>query len=234
MLSYMTFDGVNCGTYDMYVTDAGIDEMPERDVSEYEIAGKDGTLIIDNGRYKNVPIRYPAVVLDNFRNNYDAYKEVLAKRSSNYFELHDGFTPNRYRMARFMYVTKLKHTNDASKATFDIVFDCKPQRYLVSGKSTITLTASGSINNPTGFPSKPLLRIYGTGSLEIGGTVITISTADGYTDIDCENMQIYKGLTSKSEYVTLSNEYPILPSGTSNVIFGAVTKVEIIPRWWSV
>lgn len=234
MLSYFVFDGASCASFDMYVTDAGIDEVPERDISEIEIPGRNGTLVLDNKRHRNVIIEYPAVIINNFRDNYDALKQILLTKGSNYYELWDGFTPNTFRMARFSSITGMKQTIHADKATFRVVFDCKPQRYLVTGKTRLTFTEDGVINNPTAYASKPLLRVYGTGSVGIGSTTITISTADSYTDIDCESMEIFKGTANKSQYVTFSgNDYPTFNPGLNGITLDSgITKVEVTPRWF--
>lgn len=234
MLSYFVFDGASCASFDMYVTDAGIDEVPERDISEIEIPGRNGTLVLDNERHRNIIIEYPAVIINDFRDNYEALKQILLTKAGNYYELLDGFTPNTFRMARFSSITGMKQTINADKATFRVVFDCKPQRYLVTGKTKQTFTANATINNPTVYASNPLLRIYGTGSAGIGSTTVTISTADSYTDIDCESMEIFKGTANKSQYVTFSgNDYPTLAPGSNGITLGSgITKIEITPRWY--
>ena len=234
MLSYFVFDGASCASVDMYVTDAGIDEVPERDISEIEIPGRNGTLVIDNKRHRNVIIEYPAVIINNFRDNYDALKQILLTKGSNYYELWDGFTPNTFRMARFSAITGMKQTIHADKATFRVVFDCKPQRYLVTGKTRLTFTEDGVINNPTAYASKPLLRVYGDGVIGIGDTTMQITYSNSYIDIDCETMECYKESANRSAYVINRGiDFPSLTPGSNNITLGTgISKIEVVPRWY--
>jgi phage-related protein len=97
------------------------------------------------------------------------------------------------------------------------------------------LTASGTINNPTLFDAQPLIRVYGTGSITVNGVTITISEADGYTDIDCELMECYKGNVLKNYAVSLdSTDFPVLSAGDNAISMSGVTSAIITPRWWTI
>ena len=63
--------------------------------------------------------------------------------------------------------------NDVGK--FDIVFNCKPQRFLTSGSTKTTLTANGTITNPTRFAARPLLEVNGYGAIDINGETVSIN-----------------------------------------------------------
>ena len=104
-----------------------------------------------------------------------------------------------------------------------------------SGPVEVVITDAIAIVNPTSFPSQPLLRVYGEGSLKIGSNQITITDANQYTDIDCEMMDCFKGVISKNQYVQFStNDFPTLEPGRNRLQFNGITKVDIKPRWWSV
>jgi hypothetical protein len=66
---------------------------------------------------------------------------------------------------------------------FDIVFDCKPQRFLTSGETETAVADGGTLSNPTEFDSSPLLNVWGYGNIafnnynidvlnQIGGIVV--------------------------------------------------------------
>lgn len=105
-----------------------------------------------------------------------------------------------------------------------------------TGDVTVVVVSPFSIENPTLFDAKPLLRVYGSGTVGIGEYTFTISEADEYTDIDCEMMDCFKGAVNKNPYVTFSNyEFPVLVPGVNKITMGAgITKIEITPRWYSV
>lgn len=105
-----------------------------------------------------------------------------------------------------------------------------------TGDVTVVVVSPFTIENPTLFDAKPLLRVYGSGTVGIGEYTFTVSEADEYTDIDCEMMDCYKGAVNKNPYVTFSNyEFPVLVPGDNTITMGAgITKIEITPRWYSV
>ena len=114
---------------------------------------------------------------------------------------------------------------------FDLTFNCKPQRFLKSGEDAITFTSGGSVLNETMQTAKPLLRVYGTGTFSIGGATMTISSANVYTDIDCDLMNAFKGTTNCNG--NISGTFAALAPGDNAITLGSgITKIEITPRWW--
>ena len=67
----------------------------------------------------------------------------------------------------------------------DLTFSCMPQMYLKSGEQQKTFTQGGSINNPTLYVARPLLRVYGIGRFAINDDIVNITYAEVFTDIDC-------------------------------------------------
>jgi phage-related protein len=138
-------------------------------------------------------------------------------------------------MAAYNSDFEQKFTNDRKMVKFTVSFDRKPQRFLLAGEEKTTLTESGQIVNPTQFESQPLIRVYGTGVLGIGTQSVTITRSDGYTDIDFETMDAYKGATSKNRFVEFSANQISFATGTVGISLGSgITQVEITPRWWRV
>lgn len=205
----------------------------ERDVTTIEVPGRSGNLTIDNERFKNITITYHAFIFENFSKNVEAFRNFLLS-TSGYNRLEDTFHPEEYRMARFSgaFVTEPKKT--LKLGALDIVFDCMPQRFLKSGDNPITLTASGSIRNPHLTEARPLIRVYGTGTVTIGDIPIRITTNESYTDIDCETESAYRGSVNLNGNILLTDgKFWRLPSGYITVTLGAgITKVIIYPKWW--
>ena len=103
-----------------------------------------------------------------------------------------------------------------------------------SGDMTVTVTEPSLLVNPTLFESKPLLRIYGTGTVNINDQYITISAHSfPYIDIDCELMDAYYGSSNANSYVTFStNDYITLRSGNNYIAYG--NQIEVTPRWYEI
>lgn len=235
MRNYFVLDGVDSRTHGVYISGQGTFSAPKREYSLVTVAGRNGDLVLDGKRFSNSVLTYPAFIYANFNTNIQNLRNWLLSLTG-YKQLSDTYHTDEYRMVLFEgpFEPDVQPKNDAG--SFDIVFSCKPQRFLISGDTKTTLTANGSITNPTKYASKPLLRVYGTGTLGIGSQSITISQAATYTDIDCEMMDCYKGSVSKNQYVSLSGyNFPVLNPGSNNISLGTgITKVEITPRWWRI
>lgn len=93
---------------------------------------------------------------------------------------------------------------------------------------------SQAIKNPTLFPSKPLIRVTGSGAVGIGDETITIASGYDYVDIDSEIQNCYCGNQNANAAVTFSNrKFPELQPGVNGISLGTgVTSVQITPRWF--
>lgn len=234
-MNYIRFDGVNSNTLGLYISGEGTFNAPERDTESIAIPGRNGTLQIDNGRYNNVTVKYPAFIIGDFANRSIAVRSWLSG-SIGYKRLEDTYHPDEYRIAHFKGPLDfdMKFLNRSGECTVE--FDCKPQRYLKSGETAIAYTADGSIYNPTGFAAKPLIRAYGTaaGTVTIGNTIMQINSIDEWVDIDCDLMDVFKGTTNCNGNI-YAPTFPELAPGRNGVAFsGGITKIEIKPRWWIV
>lgn len=234
----LTFGTKNSLNYGIYISGEGVYNAPERAVETIYIPGKNGALILDMGRFENIDVTYPAGVFGDdytsFADKLRAFRNVLASQYT-YTKLTDTYHPDEFRLALFRTGLDVSPVSMTRAGEFDITFDCKPQRFLTSGEQTTTLTASGTITNPTDFPSRPLLTITGNGSLTVNGVAIEV-TGTSNTVIDCDSMEIYDGANNKSGDVGMTpNEFPVLSPGSNTIALGAgITKLEIVPRWWRI
>ena len=238
MSGSFTFDGIGSATYGVYAfpTDS-MQNAPARQYNAVTVPGRSGLLLMDSGRYENVTRTYGVVIPENADSNLPGLRAVLASRVG-YCRLTDTFDTDHYFMA--VYREDFQPTYDwrsGEMGKAEITFECKPQRFLISGETEITKTSSGSVSNPTRFPSKPLLVVTTTRSsasvLGVGSTNITL-TRQGVTYIDCEIGRAYNGATSYDDKVALSTiDFPSLAPGSNGISLGTgISKVVITPRWW--
>lgn len=229
MLNSFTFNGQSTSDFGLLVTGLQTFGAPQRRVNQVQIRGRNGDLLIEDGSYENYIATYTVAIIDDFKANArDIVAWLLGSRG--YHRLSDTYNPESYRIATYYNAIDFDVTALFREGSADISFICKPQRFLTSGDNTVTLTADGTITNPTVFPSRPLLRVYGNGTLTVGDYSLTIANATTYTDIDCETMQCFTGTTNMNNNVTV-DEFPVL-EGTTNITLSGITKVEITPRWW--
>ena len=235
MRNYFTLDGVDSRSFGVYISGQGTFSAPGREYNMIPVPGRNGDLVGYERRFENLELTYEAFIYHNFKQNVADFRNFLLSLFG-YQDLVDSYHPNEIRKVLFEgpFDPDVTARNDAGR--FDLKFNCKPQRFLASGNQVTTLTADGSITNPTRFASQPLLRVYGTGVLGIGSQSITITQADEYTDIDCEMMDAYKGTLSKNRYIQLTDfNFPVFEPGLNNISLGSgITRVEITPRWWQI
>lgn len=233
MNRHLVFDGKDLTDFECYVGGDGTFPIAERDIDKVEVAGRNGELHIDNGRYKNIDIPYDAYIVKDFKTNFDNLKAYILSKTG-YGRVEDEFHPEYYRIGRIKPDFKPKISGLTEMGTFTLTFDCKPQKFLKSGEKKITLTSSSTIKNPTYYPANPILTIYGTGSILIGDQEITISKNETSITIDTDIMEAYSGAENMNAYVTLPNEKIEIPSGNVSIGLTGITKLEIIPNWWTI
>ena len=233
MLNHFTYNGKSTGELGLLVSGINIYGAPSRIVEKVTIPYRNGDLLIDTGAYSNYILAYEVCIMDNTKATAEALNEWLLG-SVGYQRLEDTYNPEYYRMAA--YYNELSYTLSAlyryGRAT--ISFDCKPQKFLLSGETGVHYTVDGTITNPTGMTAKPLIRIAGTNgaTLTINSTTIVVDDISSYVDIDCESMQVFKGTTNKASTVTMT-DFPELVSGSNTIDLGTnTTGVLIYPRWW--
>ena len=172
----LSFDNVSSRSFGVYITGEAVYNAPERDVEMITIPGRNGSFALDNGRFENITVTYPAgIFADNeadFSEAISDFRNWLCSRKG-YVRLSDEYNPGEYRLA--VYRSGLEVSPAQLRAgEFTISFDCKPQRFLTSGETAEAVTSGGTITNPTLFESKPMLLAEGYGDINIGGGTITI------------------------------------------------------------
>lgn len=235
--NYFTFDGVTSSSLNTYISGEGTFNAPERVYDMQVIPGRNGALALDEKRFENVELTYPAFIFKDDGTNFEAaisdLRNALLSKNG-YKRLTDTYHPGEFRLAIYKDGLEVAPTMINRAGEFDLVFTCKPQRFLTSGETVTTKTSSGTITNPTKFDARPLLVVTGTGNLTVNGTQIAISKTP--TTIDCELMEAYNGTTSRNGDIVLTpNAFPVLSPGSNTITLGAgITKVEITPRWWKI
>lgn len=233
MRNWLSFAGKDCRDYGVYISGEGTFSAPSRSYDFIHIPGRDGDLLGNNKRLENLELTYPAFVYTDFKNFIRGFRSFLLSQEG-YKRLADTYHPDEFRLACYAGPFEPDVLSNNRAGTFDITFNCKPQRYLLTGEVAQAYTSDGNISNPTMFDAKPLIRVYGNGTLALGDNVITIAGSSlEYIDIDCEMMDAYHGATNCNQYITLSSQdFPALPSGETHITLTGITRVEITPRWW--
>ena len=232
-MNSFTFNGISSDTFGLYISEKDIYSAPQRDVSLIAVPGRNGDVLIDNGRYCNVDVSY-TVTFRGTKEKAAAIRQWLCG-STGYFQLSDSYQPGYFRLASF--ATKLNIAELLENVgQAQIVFSCKPFRYRNDGQTAVTLTASGrTVTNPEAFSSEPQITVYGSGNvtLTVGNRSYPVTGINGSITLDSELMCAFKGDTLCNSKIGFS-EFPLFSPGSNLIQWtGSVTKLVIVPRWRS-
>ena len=209
----ITFGGVNSADFGIYISGEGVFNAPQRDVEMIEIPGRNGEFALDNGRFKNIEVSYPAFNFepddyDSFVQNLSDFRNAICSLRG-YQRLTDTFHPDEYREAVYIGGLEIKPVKYNTASEFTIVFDCKPQRWLTSGETEVAVDSGDTLTNPTLFESSPLLEVTGYGTIEFNGYDIRLDDASvGEVEV------ISQGTTTatNSAYIDMVNT-PLVNNG---------------------
>ena len=236
MNNYFIFNGISSEDCGAYIAPSDIDNAPQRDVEKIKVPGRNGSLIIDNGRFEDAPQAYNGIIYDN--DKFDEYINMfrsIVLGSVGYKRLEDTFKPDEYRMAIFDGEFSPKVIRMWKKmGKFELRFTCKPQRYLKLGEKTNEFTTAGALFNPSVFEAQPMIRVFGWGQINIGDYSMFVGENSlPYVDIDCERMDAYYNNINCNNMISLESDFPILKKEETLISFDStVTLLQIVPRWW--
>lgn len=240
-MNYFEYNGISSLDMGLRIESKNVFSAPKYESKFQSIPGRDGDLILPNGRFPNVQITYsvflPAKTKEQLAEKIAAVKAWLFYEPDRYHELRDSYDTTGFRKA--VINTQLDIEDQLNKiGVFTVSFSCLPFRYLDSGQEAVTISSGGgtTLINPTVFESKPLIRVNGSGSgtLKIINTAIVdveITGLISYMFIDSEQMNCYKGAVSMNDKVT-ADAFPVLRPGQNVFVFsGGITSITVTPRW---
>ena len=216
----LTFDEINSLEHGVYITGEAVYNAPERAIEMVAIPGRNGDLAIDQERFENIEVKYPAGIFastqEEFAQKMRKFRNLLVSRFF-YVKITDTYHPDEYRLGLYKSGLEVDPVAYSSAGEFDIVFNCKPQRFLTSGEEALELYATDvltdhnlipittetgaeievnyakeSFENPTDNESAPLIIAPKPGTLRIGNQNITVA-GDGSKPvyIDSDMLEIY-------------------------------------------
>lgn len=228
-MNTFTYNGVTSSAYGIFIEHRPVVAFPKRRIESITIPGRSGNLLFDTGAYDNVAVTYQVAYRGNVR---DTGRDIASWLYQNdYLTLTDSYDPSYFRKA--VYVSPLNITDIIAVAgRAAITFDCKPQRYLLSGLTAITPTSGDDITNLY-QPSLPIISFTGNGVLTVGSRTVTIAGNTGTLILDSENQTASVGGNNANNLITLSDGFPVLENGDTTVSWTGISDVSIVPNWWT-
>lgn len=236
--NYFTFAGKNSKDFLLYISGPGVYDAPEADLELTAVPGKNGDIVRENAkrgqrRFKNIDITYQAFFFDGIPAKSAAVKSWLLSRAG-YQVLHDTYDPDFFRMGICKEALSFE-VKGQKAARMELKFHCQPQRWSIEGQRKIRMDQPGIIRNPYAFPSKPIIRVYGSGEgkLYVGSELITIKSINGYVDLNCETHNAYHTDGFCNDTIK-SEDFPDFEPGKNRISWtGGIEYLEITPRWWT-
>lgn len=209
---------------------------PAKKNNKTSVPGRNGDLIFEEGVFENYIQPYDIYISAEKTKLPGAAKAVAEwlYAPKGYQKLEDSYDPDVFRLAFFSGPADIENIlNIFGRATVE--FDCKPQRFLVSGEEATRFFSATTITNPTAFTALPLITVYGSGAgaLNIGETVVNFNSIDESIELDCETENAYKGVTNLNNTISAPS-FPKLVAGANEISWsGGIESVRITPRWWT-
>ena len=174
----LIFGNINSADYGIYITGEAVFNAPERAVEMVNVPGRNGALALDQGRWENIEVSYPAGCFGDDQNDFATrisnFRNAVCSQIG-YQRLTDTYNPNEYRMGVYADGLDVKPASMNRAGEFTISFDCKPQRFLTSGETETTVSSGDTLTNPTQYDSSPLIMAKGYGNLTMNGFTINLS-----------------------------------------------------------
>lgn len=136
MTNYLIFGGLKTLDHFVWISGEGTYKAPKRSVEYISVPGRNGDLIVDNGKWENIEVTYPAFIPYDFPEHMKEFRAELCKKLG-YHRLEDTYHPDEFRLASFSDGLEPSTTQWNKGGTFDLSFNCKPQRYLKSGEEAL-------------------------------------------------------------------------------------------------
>lgn len=199
--------------------------VPERQLDEIEVLGRNGNLVVDYGTYKDIDFTFQCTLKDFSR--IDGVKAWL----TGFDKLIMSWIPDKYYKARLINRIDIAQSLEEI-GEFPLIFKAEPFGYAVNN-SLITVTSPDSIiNNPGTFEADPVIKIYGSGNvdLSINNSVVHLIDIADYITMDSVLQDCYKDtvLCNSQMY----GEFLELQPGSNNISWtGSVSRIEITPNW---
>lgn len=176
---YFIFDGFDTRTLPGVTVVRGETlESPAREFDVREIPGRNGNLLLDNRKYPNTEITYHVMIRENMESTFRQLAGFLLSRTG-YCKLSDSWSTSEFYLAYVSQPIVPTVSRGDELGAFEVVFNRKPQRFLVSGAVPITPSVEDPgqyapkrliyLENPAYFAARPqiTLSVQGTANNNI-------------------------------------------------------------------
>lgn len=173
----LIFGGVESSEYGIYLSGEGVYNAPERAVEVVDVPGRNGAVLIDQGHWNNIEVVYKAGVFganqETFSEKLSAFRNAILSQTG-YQRLSDTYHPEEFRMGAYVSGLEVSPASYNRHGEFELIFNCKPQRWLVDGNLPIPIDSGDVLENLTPYESSPMILAEGYGLLSFNGYDINL------------------------------------------------------------
>lgn len=207
---------------------------PSRKYTKFDIPNRNGSIIVTQDAFNNYDQPYEIATVENAAPEQIGAVFSTLFSGGGYKRLQDDFDATHFRLAAFNGPADVENILNLY-GTATLIFDCRPERFLISGETPVTVTNEQVLSNTTAYNAKPLIYVEGTtgGTITIGGKTLTVSSMVDYLYLDCEAQDCYRQ-PSENRNSLVSGDYPSLAPGNNTIAFTGFTKVVITPRYFEI
>lgn len=198
-MGIITFNGKSSSSFGITVECYPSPNRPARRGTVLQIPGRNGNLVIEDGTYENVTLKFDVYLSAEPANLYDRAAAVAdwLLGSTGYQRLTTEYEPDIFRLARFAGPLDIEAIlNSHGRATLE--FDCYPQRFdalshVYSDYGSLS-SGSAAITNTGTMIAKPMIKVTGKGNVVLD---FASAASGNTTEVD------FAFSTSKTETIIL-------------------------------
>lgn len=237
---YFIYKGRSSEEFGIKIIKSNYLSSPEKDIKVVEVDGRNGDLIIDKGRFKNVELKFECDIKTYLVNKtlMDVAKEMKKwlQADSTYGELIISENENSCYEANYVGNLDIEQVVKNFGVAL-LKFNCKPLKRMVVNKLVNINQQNTLIFNP-GYPSNPIIKVIGSGdcTININNQKLILKSLEGEIIVDCDMVNAYKidKLTGNriNQNQKMFSDFPVLGEGDNNITWaGNISKIEITPNF---
>ena len=211
-----------------YITDYPTIELNNEVYDTQDIEGRNGSVYIDLDYYKDRTLEFSFDLrCTNITEKLYEVKEWLLNVNDNRLV----FNNDKCYMVKKVLLNSFKQVN-IHLAELEVSFIVEPFLYDIEDTAFTTTTKNFSIYNNGTQEADTIIKIYGTGNIQISnnGETMQIDNVSNYVLLDSKAMECIDSTGQSKDWDTIGN-YIKLDSGENNFeLTGSVTKTEITYR----
>lgn len=230
----ITFNGKSSEEFNLHLLRSVTFDSPSRNLESRKILGRDGEIMVGDGKLNNVKKSFPFVLKDDAQDVAQSISDISNWLKSDGLWHDLGFEGDAEYVYQAICLNEYNFERVVEyygKGTIDFIV--KPYKFLKAGLTERVL--GPNITNPLNRPSKPKLTIIGSGNITItiGDSTLTLKDVDGGVVMDSlyQTATTLDGLMLAWDKITSYPLPAIAPGKQIVTVTGDVIQIKIIPRW---